>query len=336
MTPNVSDEFGGLTTIFQGTNVSLAAGYQIVVSFLFSTGTVNVVGVQTATDTWSCPIPAVPAAENFTSGTLQVSVTVSFSSGGLPIPIIVAPPTSQADGNPFRYSIASNPPDPDPNEFVVASGLVAPGTFTIADGFIRTVSLYEEAKNTLTNQVDAKLANRYQNNASAQFAPAGTHFYPSPLMNGGVSFREANSAYSHFSLPQFNRRYTPAPTQSNPQPNFVTKPVRAKLYHVTGPETAAAPTGAQDGFFAAYSNGEVEYFEPGTTAQVWEEIHVHEQFAQFPLFAVAHDAAIPRVFVCRMDGLPFVASGRNTNEINCSGVTGRIQGLSMCLAGQVV
>jgi hypothetical protein len=132
MTPNVSDEFGGLTTIFQGTNVSLAAGYQIVVSFLFSTGTVNVVGVQTATDTWSCPIPAVPAAENFTSGTLQVSVTVSFSSGGLPIPIIVAPPTSQADGNPFRYSIASNPPDPDPNEFVVASGLVAPGTFTMA------------------------------------------------------------------------------------------------------------------------------------------------------------------------------------------------------------
>ena len=336
MSPNTSDQFGGGVTIFQGTNVPLASGYQIVVSFLFSRGNVNTVAIQTASDSWSCPIPAVPAAENFTAGSIDVSVVVNFSSGGLPIPIIVAPPTNPSDGNPFKYTINTNPPDPEPQEFVIASGLFSNTAGTIQETFIRSVSLYDKAKDELRTLPEPRLADKYMQNGANFFAPAGTHYYPSPLMNGGVSYRDANSRFAHFSVPQFNRRYTPAPTPANPQPNFVTKPVTGRLFHCTGPESASAPTGVGDAFFAAYSNGEVEYFEPGLGAQIWEEIHFHDQFQQFPFFAATYDLAVPRVYVSRMDGLPFVASGRNTNEINCSGVSGRIQGLSLRLAGQYI
>lgn len=334
MAPNASDEFGGGPMVFTGTNVPIGAGYQIVVSFLFSSGTLNIVAQQTFNDSWTILTPAVPAAETFTAGQLQVSVTVNFSAGGLPIPIIVAPPQNPNDGNPFRYNASASPPDPDPTEFVFASGLYggAVSASNIRESYIRSVSLYEEAPNRLTNAVN-NMTDRFMYNGASRLTPNGTHYYPSPLMNSGASFREGNSIFAHFDLPQFNRKYAPAPTVAVPQPNPVTKPVTAHLYHCTNSETGSSATGTQDALFAAYSNGEFEYFEIGPSAQIWEEIHIHEQFSTLPFFAVAYDTANPRLYVCRMDGNVFIGSGKNNIEINMSGVAGKLQGLSLCMAG---
>ncbi|MCC6464683.1 MAG: hypothetical protein IT463_05015 [Planctomycetes bacterium] len=330
MSPNTSDEFGGTNMSFTGTNVPLAAGIQIVVGFLFSTGAVNLVATQVMDDAWTCTIPAVPAAENFTTGTLQVTVSCTFSGGSLTVPVVASAPNSPTDGNPLTYNHTGTPPAPPPEEYVVASGLFAPNPQNAPDSFVRTVSVFDKAYDSVT-QVTG-LTSRYMFNGSMALAPGGTHFYPAPLLNSGTSWREASSTFSHFVLPEINRTYIPAVATGQPAPPTVNKPVVGRLYHTTNTESFANPTGTDDNFFAVYSNGEVEVFNVGGTS-LHEEIEIHEQFASKPYFAVATASTPLRIFVGRCDGLDFTASGANANEVDCAAVNGTIQQCSLKLAG---
>lgn len=340
MTPNTSDENGGLGVTFTGSNVPVAAGMQIVVSFLFSTGDINLIAQQTVDDQWSITSnPAVPAGENFMPNDppLDVTVVCTFSGGGLPTAIVVSVPTSPTDGNPFSYVHSGFVQPPDPEEWVVFSGLSAPNPANLPDSFVRSIDEYDVEADVLAGVTG--LTSRYMFNGSEALAPNGTHFYPSPVMNSGVSWRDGNSTMSHFAVPEFDRTYTPAVAQGQPPLPPVTKPVTGYLYHHTSVEsgTPGTPnfTGLQDGFFAAYSNGEVEVFNVGGQP-IHEEIHIHEDFANNPYFAVAHDSTQPRLYVCRMDGQNFTASGANSNEINTASVTGQIQQLSLAMCGTFV
>ncbi|MBX3459203.1 MAG: hypothetical protein KF696_04425 [Planctomycetes bacterium] len=335
MTPNTDTEFGGTTMNLTGQNVPVGT-YQIIVSFQFSTGTVNVAGVQTVPDAWSCTIPPVPILENFQSGTLQVSVIVYFSDQGMPplipTPVASAPPQG-ATGNPFTYTHTGTPPSPPPEEYLIVSGVQGSSIANAPDSFIRTIRKYDPAYNRI-NTVTG-LAGRYMYNGATLFGPGGTHHYPSPMMVGDVSFRDANSTFAHFTLPSFTRTYEPAVPDGDPPAAPVNKAVTGKLFHVTSTEsgtTGASATGLQDAFFAAYSNGQVEVFDTGGQP-IHEEICIHEHFGTFPYFAVAHDNATPRIFVARCDGQPWVASATNTSELNLSAVTGTLKPLSLQFAG---
>mgnify|MGYP001179136543 CR=1 FL=1 len=330
MTPNTSDEFGGTVCTFTGTNVPTT--YTVVVSFLFPTGTVNAAALNPTADTWTCTIPAVPATENFTTGALQVTVTCTISdpSMGLPVPVVVAAPPSLLDGNPFTYTNSGTPPAPLPQEYVIASGLSAPNSQNTPDSFVRTVEIYDPVYDRKTGVTG--LQSRYMFNGAMALAPNGTHEYPSPLSVSNASWRDASSTFSHFALPQFSRTYTPAVPDGQPAATPVTGPVTATLYHCTNTETGAQITGNDDSFFAVYSNGDIEVFNTGG-GNIHEEIQIHENFANFPYFAVAHDSAQARIYVARLDGTAFTASGSNTNEINCTSVTGQIKPLSLKLAG---
>lgn len=334
MVPNTDTEFGGTTMVMTGTNVPVASGYTIVVSFLFGSGTENVAATQTIDDEWECIVPAVPTAQNFQTGTLDVTVTVTFAGGSpaLPAPIVDAAPQSTTDGNPFTYTHTGTPPAPPPEEYVVASGLWAPNSQNTPDSFVRTVQTYDVAYDTLTTATG--LQARYMFNGAERLAPNGTHSYPAPLAVGNnIAWRDANSSFSHFDLPEFDRTYEPAVPQGATPATPVTKPVTAALYHCTNVETSGNVTGSDDSFFAVYSNGEVEVFQTGSD-NIHEEIAVHEDFRNYPYFAVVHDSATPRVYVGRLDGDEFVASSANTTEVNCNNVNGEIKPLSLQLAGE--
>lgn len=340
MTPRTADENGGTIMTLTGTNVPQSFNYRIVCSFLFGTGAVNVVGLQTGDDLWEVTVPAVPATENFTTGDLEVTVTVTFSDTNqpqqLPIPITSAPPPNTTDGNPLVYTHSGTPLSPIPEEFVILSGAYeqgATGAIRGPESYVRTIKKWDVEAETLETVPDLDL--RYMYNGSTLFAPAGTHSYPSPLMNNGASFRDASSIFAHFALPSFDRTYLPAVAVGVPQPPPVTKPVTATLYHQTGPESGSSgppSTGLQDGFFAVYSNGECEVFDTGAQP-IHEEIHIHERFGEFPFFAVVHDSSTPRIFIARMDGEAWVGSGNNTSELNLSNVNGDIRHLSLKFSG---
>lgn len=335
MSPTSDTEFGGTTMDMTGQNVPVGT-YQIIVGFQFASGAVNVAGQQTVADAWSCTVPPVPVNENFTGGTLQVSVIVYFSDLGMPplipTPVASAPPQG-TNGNPFTYNHTGTPPSPPPEEYLILSGVQDNSIANAPDSFIRTIRKYDPAYDRITTVTG--LAGRYMYNGATLFGPGGTHYYPAPMMVGDVSFRDANSTFAHFTLPSFTRTYEPAVPDGDPPATPVNSPVTGKLYHVTSTEsgsTGAGATGLQDAFFAAYSNGEVEVFDTGGQP-IHEEICIHERFASFPYFAVAHDNATPRIFVARCDGQDFVATGANTSELNLSGVTGTLKPLSLQLAG---
>ncbi len=337
MAPNTSDEFGGGTMVMTGTNAPIGASqYLIIISFLFASGTVNVAATQTVADTWDVVIPAVPATENFTGGTLSVTVIAYFSDQGtpplIPVPVASAPPQGPT-GNPFTFTHSGTPPSPPPEEYVIVSGVQDNMIANAPDSFVRTIRKFDPAYDRITSP--AGLSNRFMYNGSTLFAPNGTHSYPEPLMNSGVSFREANSIFAHFALPSFTRTYLPAVPDGDPALPAVNKAVTGKLFHHTSTEsgsTGPTATGLSDAFFAAYSNGEVENFNTGGQP-VHEEIALHEKFASFPFFAVAHDNATPRIFVCRCDGTPWISSGGNANELNLTAVTGTLKPLSLQFAG---
>lgn len=340
MTPRSADENGGTIMTMTGTNVPMSFNYRIVCSFLFGTGQVNVVGLQTADDVWEVTVPAVPASENFTTGNLEVTVTVTFSDTNsppqLPIPITSAPAPNTTDGNPLVYTHSGTPQSPIPEEFVILSGAFeqgAAGAIRAPESYVRTIKKYDVAAETLETVPDLNL--RFMYNGAVQLGHAGTHLYPSPLMNSGISFRDANSIFAHFALPSFDRTYLPAVALGVPQPPPVTKAVTGTLYHHTGQESGssgAPSTGLDDSFFAVYSNGECEVFDVGGQP-IHEEIHLHERFSEFPFFAVVHDSSTPRIFLARLDGEAWVASGNNTSELNLANVNGNVRHLSLKFSG---
>jgi hypothetical protein len=340
MTPNTSDEHGGQTMTMTGTNAPISSNYTIIASFLFSSATVHVACIQTVDNAWDVLVPAVPATENYTQGPLLITVRVTFSDQNtpqlLPISVTSAAPNSTTSGNPLRYMHSGTPLSPDPEEYVIMSGLEeigSAGSVRAMESYVRTIRKYDPALNMQTPYAD--LQGRYMYNGSYFLAPSGTHHYPSPVQNITTSFREANSIFAHFVLPEFTRTYTPAVAVGVPTPPPVSKPVSGKLFHCTSQESGTSgpsTTGLQDAFFAVYSNGQVDEFDTGKVP-VHEEIHIHPQFSQFPYFAVVHDNATPRIFVCRCDGEAWGASGGKTEELILTGVTGIIRHLSLKFCG---
>jgi hypothetical protein len=334
MTPKDSNELGGILMQMTGANVPMSANFQIVVTFQFSSGNIDLAATQTGNDAWEVTVPPVPAAQGFNSGTLNVPVRVVFADmtdpPNFPVAIFSPLPDDPVDGNPYQYLHSGTTILPPPQEFVIASGLSAPNQQNTPDSFVRTVQIFDRDDDSLTTVQG--LTSRYMFNGVSVMSPSGTHFYPSPVMNSGVSFRDANSTFAHFALPVFDRTYDPEPGQGRAPLPPVTKPVSGKLFYHTNNETTGG-FGTNDGFFAAYSNGEVEIFNVGG-GSIHKQVHLHERFMIHPYFAVAHRGTTQRIFVARCDGEPFVASSNNTNEINLANVTGEVKQLSLKFAGE--
>jgi hypothetical protein len=341
MTPNEGDENGGVNVTFTGENVPVSSNFQIVVSYLFSTTSVEAVALQTGDNTWEAPSPPVPSNVGFTQGTMQVPVRVIFSDRSsppqIPVAIISPVPDDMNQGNPFRYTHSGIIIQDPPEEVVIASGLMVARSSTSqaafqanTRSFARTVTAYDRTGDEV--RVVDNLVNRFMFNGSTLVAPAGTHYRPSPVLDSGIVFREANSSFAHFELPEFERTFEPL-TRSNETPlPPVTRVVTGRLYYHTNNE---APFGSDDGFFAAYSNGEAErFFTGGGIAH--KQISLHQNFKEYPFFAVTHRAFTSRLFVARTDGKEFVASGENTVEIDLSNITGRVRHLSVTFAGEYV
>ncbi|MDH5641090.1 MAG: hypothetical protein OEY28_07330, partial [Nitrospira sp.] len=325
MSPNSGDKSGATLVTFDGTNVPKAANMQIVVSWLFTVGAVDVAAQQTINNKWQAVSPPVPPNEPFTSTNLSVDVVCTFSGGGLPAAVIVAVPSHYANGNPYTFT-GGQSSGLKPEDLVYLSGASSNFPGQANSVWYRTVEKLDIANDSMSPVQG--LANRTGFNGNTAFAPSGTHYYPSPVQSSGVSWREANSIYSHFVLPEFDRTYVPAHATGQSPPSPVTKPVTAKLFHLNNPETTTAPYGTADVIYAVYSTGEVDVFATGSM-KIHQEIKIHHDFANYPYFAMVRDGGFPTIAIGRLDGKNFVANNENVITPNLGSVIGNIQHLSI-------